>query len=323
MSDALSRMRLALRAEDVDQAHAKSLIFWARAFLASCNNDALERLNRNDVEAFLTHASEERFAGPPARDRALEAIEWLFRTLPDGPPAWLKILVEERRPGATPNILTQGEVRQLLARLNGTGWLAAALIYGTGIRLLECVRLRVRDIDLEQDRLTVRDSADQISRRLPLPENIQYRLNEHLEGLRLAHIRAIVEGGGQATLPPPVAAREPNLARKWGWQYLFPERLEPVGAGAPEDTHKRVVHHMDPRTLHRWFERAAVDANIYRRVTGHVLRNSFALHMIQNGLSVQRVERILGTRAAEAGDETNARSLPIPDDSTDSQISRH
>jgi len=323
MSDALTRMRIALRAEEVDQEHAKSLLFWARAFLTFCNNDDLERLDRNDVEAFLKHASEEHFTGRPARNRALEAIEWLFGTLPEGVPAWLKILIEEHRPEATPNIITQSEIRRLLGQLNGTGWLAAALVYGTGIRLIECVRLRVRDIDLGQNRLTVRDSAGQVSRRLPLPENIHGPLQEHLEDLRLAHIRDIVGGNGRATLPPAVAARTPNVARNWGWQYLFPQHIEPENATGPEHERERVVHHMDPQTLHRKFERAALDASIYRRVTGHVLRNSFALHMIQQGLSVRRVERILGTRAPEADDEVNARSLPIPSDSANPQISYH
>ena len=323
MSDALTRMRIALRAETIDQEHAKSLLFWARAFLTFCDNDDPERLDRNHVEAFLADASEERFAGRPARNRALEAIEWLFSTLPDGVPAWLKILVEERRPDATPNILTQSEVRRLLSQLSGTGWLAAALVYGTGVRLIECVRLRVRDIDLKQNRLTVNDNAGHISRRLPLPENIHRALQEHLEDLRLAHIRDIVEGGGRATLPPAVAERAPNIARNWGWQYLFPQRLEPESENTPEHERKRVIHHMDPQTLHRKFEHAALEASIYRRVTGHVLRNSFALHMLQQGLSVRRVERILGTRAAEADDEVNARSLPIPSDTASTRVSYH
>jgi len=322
MSDALTRMRIALRAEEVDQERTKSLLVWARAFLTFCNNDHPERLGRNDVEAFLAHASEQRFAGRPARNRALEAIEWLFSTLPEGIPAWLKLLIEERRPDATPNILTQSEVRRLLAQLNGTGWLAAALVYGTGIRLIECVRLRVRDIDLKHNRLTVHDNAGQVSRRLPLPDNIHGRLQEHLEDLRLAHIRDIVDGNGCATLPPAVAASTPNVARNWGWQYLFPQRPEPEDAGSNEQR-KRVIHHVDPQTLHRNFERAALEASIYRRVTGHVLRNSFALHMIQQGLSVRRVERILGTRAAEAGDEANARSLPIPGNPASSRVSYH
>lgn len=314
MSDSLTRMRIALRAEGVEEERCKSLLFWARAFLTFCNNDDLERLDRNDVEGFLAHASEERFAGRPARNRALEAIEWLFKSMHGGPPAWLRILIEERRPDATPNILSESEVRRLLAQLKGESWLAAALIYGTGIRLLECVRLRVRDIDLGENRLTVRDSADRIIRRLLLPENIQPRLQKHLEDLKLAHIREIVEGSDSATLPPLVAARTPNVARKWGWQYLFPKRADHERTGAPEHAASNLIHHVDPKTLHRKFERAALDASIYRRVTGHVLRNSFALHMVQRGVSVSRVERILGTRAADPADEAEARSLPLPSD---------
>jgi len=314
MSDALTRMRLALRADKVDEEHATSLLFWARAFLTFCNNDDPERLNRDDVEGFLTNASKERFAGRPARNRALEAIEWLFKSARDGPPAWLRILIAERRRDATPNILSENEVCRLLGQLKGDSWLAAALIYGTGIRLLECVRLRVRDIDLAENRLTVRDSADKVTRRLPLPDNIQPRLQAHLEDLKLAHIRDIVEGNGVATLPPLVAARSPNVARNWGWQYIFPHRLEHERAGAADHAPSKLIHHVDPKTLHRKFERAALDATIYRRVTGHVLRNSFALHMIQRGVSVNRVERMLGTRSTDPSDETEARSLPLPSD---------
>ncbi len=321
MSDSLTRMRIALRAEGVDEERCTSLLFWARAFLTFCNNDDPERLDRNDVEGFLAHASEERFAGRPARNRALEAIEWLFKSTPDGPPAWLRILIEERRPDATPNILSENEVCRLLAQLKGESWLAAALIYGTGIRLLECVRLRVRDIDLGENRLTVRDSADKVTRRLPLPENIQTRLQDHLEDLKLSHIRDIVEGNAVATLPPLVAARSPNVARNWGWQYLFPQRLDQERAGTADHAASKVIHHVDPKTLHRKFERAALDATIYRRVTGHVLRNSFALHMVQRGVSVNRVERILGTRSAGPGDEAEARSLPLPSDTKAGRVS--
>jgi len=318
-------MRIALRAEGVEEERAKSLLFWARGFLSFCNNDDPERLDRNDVEAFLSHASEERFAGRPTRNRALESIEWLFRATFGGVPAWLKIIIEERRPNATPNVLTESEVRRLLEQLNGGSWLAAALIYGTGIRLLECVRLRVRDIDLRQNRLTVRDSADQICRRLPLPENIQFRLQEHLEDLKLSHIRDIVEGNGSATLPPVVAARSPNVARNWGWQYIFPQRMDQVQADLPDRSQSKLIHHVDPQTLHRKFERAALDASIYRRVTGHVLRNSFALHMIQRGLSVSRVERILGSRAGQSStlDDEEASSLPLPADDAGSRVSFH
>lgn len=323
MSNALTRMRIALRERNVDEDRSRSLLFWARSFLDFCNIDDPERLTRDDVEAFLVHASGERFVGRPARGRAVEAIEWLFRANGDGVPAWMKLLIEERRPDSTPNILSREEVGRLLAQMTGETWLAAALVYGTGIRLLECVRLRVRDIDLEQNRLIVRDSADRVGRRLPLPENTETRLMEHLEKLRLSHIRDIVDGNARTTLPPPIAARSPEVARSWGWQYLFPDHMEhrrsdPGGIGPT-----RTIHHVDPQMLHRKFERVALEASIYRRVTGHVLRNSFALHMVQQGVPVSRVERMLGTRAAEPGDDAEALSLSIPSQAAPSRGSFH
>src|SRR6056297_2323946 len=122
-----------------------------------------------------------------------------------------------------------------------------------------------------------------------------------------------------------VAARSPNVARNWGWQYIFPQRMDQVQADLPDRSQSKLIHHVDPQTLHRKFERAALDASIYRRVTGHVLRNSFALHMIQRGLSVSRVERILGSRAGQSStlDDEEASSLPLPADDAGSRVSFH
>lgn len=320
MSEALTRMRSALQAEGVDDERAKRLLFWARSFLIFCEHDDPDRLDRSDVERFLTHLSEERYAGRASRNRALEAIEWLFRNAAGGIPPWLKVLLGEHRSSGNPNILTPDEIRRLLTRLGGRDWLAAALIYGTGIRLLECVRLRVRDIDLEANELLIRDSGDTIRRRLELPENIHERLEGHLEELKLVHIRDIVDGNGSATLPPAIAARSPNCARQWSWQYLFPQRLEKRRTQWTAPTDGTAIHHVDPQTLHRVFERAALEARIYRRVTGHVLRNSFALHMIQQGVPIKRVERMLGTAEA-TGDSVEARSLTIPRDAVPEALS--
>lgn len=311
MSDPLTRMRINLSAEGVDPQLSRSLLFWARSFLTWCDEGDPERLGRSNVEAFLDHLIRERFAGKPARERALEAIMRLYQAAPGGEPEWLKRLLEERRSGTTANVLTRDEVRRLLLKLGDRDWLAAALIYGTGIRLIECVRLRVRDINMRDNRLLVRDTTDLVRRRLPLPDNTQERLQEHLEDLKLLHIREIVEGSGRATLPPPIAARQPNVARNWGWQYLFPEPIE--SGRARGDGHGRaLIHHVDPQTLHGRFERAAVDARIYRRVTGHVLRNTFALHMVQEGVSVREVEQMLGTSETETDEPFKARSLRIP-----------
>ena len=320
MSEALTRMRSALRTSGVDEQHAKSLLFWARSFLAFCEHDDPRDLGRPDVEGFLTHLSEDRYAGRASRQRVLEAIEFLFDNAGDGTPAWLKIFIEEHRSRNNPNILSPDEVRRFLSHLRGREWLAAALIYGTGIRLVECVRLRVRDVDLEADELLVRDAGGNTVRRLRLPAHSQQRMQDHLENLKLMHIRDIVEGSGAVTLPPPVAARTPNAARSWGWQYLFPQRLEEQRTSWQAPEGRQPIHHVDPQTFHRLFERGALEANIYRRVTGHVLRNSFALHMIQRGVPVKRVERMLGTRADESGDDSAWQSLEIPSEAIPSEL---
>jgi len=307
MSDALIRMRIALADEGVDDKRARSLLFWARAFLNFNRNEKPADLSRADVEAFLDDLAHNRFAGRPTRLRALEAVERLYMA-EGNVPAWLRMLLEEQRSGALPNVLSRDEVRRLMARLLGPDWLATALIYGTGIRLLECVRLRVRDIDLKKNVLIVRDAGDRELRRLSLPDNIHLRLREHMESLKLEHIRDIVENGGEASLPPAIAARQPQAARQWGWQYLFPER-RPSGRGK-----RRVIHHIEPRALHARLERAAMDAGIYRRVTGHVLRNSFALHMIERGVPVREVERLLGTRRDKPDESATALpGLALPD----------
>jgi len=299
MSEALTQMRIALADEGADPKRAEQLLFWATSFLNYARFDDPDQLDRAEVERFLSHLSSERHAGSATRQRALESIERLYRHTDAGVPAWLKILVEERGPTTMPNVLTRDEVRRVMRQLLGREWLAAALVYSTGIRLVECVRLRIRDFDLEAGRLVVRDASDHIRRSLAIPRELLPKLKAHIDEIRRAHIGDISEGGGTATLPPTIAARQPNAARSWAWQYLLPER---------RGGERKAVHHMDPQQLHQRFERAATEARIYRRVTGHVLRNSFALHMVQRGVPVRRVELMLGT-AREGSDE----STPLAD----------
>lgn len=305
MSDALTRMRIALADEGLEPKRAEQLLFWATSFLNFSTFNELDEVDRTEVEKFLDHLSRDRHVGSATRQRALEAIERLYQHTDAGAPSWLKVLIEERRPTTMPNVLSRDEVRRVLRQLLGQEWLAAALVYSTGIRLVECVRLRIRDLDLEAGRLAVRDTADHVQRSLLIPRELLPKINAHLEFLRRIHIAEIGQGGGEATLPPTIAARQPNAARSWGWQYLFPER---------RGNERKAIHHMDPQQLHQRFERAATEARIYRRVTGHVLRNSFAMHMIQRGVPVRRVEQLLGTSREELDDSMppfNAGVAPL------------
>lgn len=293
MSASLERMRDAMRRDGVDDKAARRNLFWARAFLEHAGSDEPDRLGRRDLDRFLAHLANDRYAGRPAQDRALNAIRLLYRRGVGRVPAWLQIVLDERRPVQGPNIVSRDEVGRLLAQLHGAHWLAAALVYSTGIRLIECVRLRIRDIDLGERTLQIRDARDAVLRDAALPESILAPLEQRIEGLRRRHIREVGDGRGRASLPPDIAEERPELARKWGWQYLFPQRREgeefrPVPDGEP-------VHHVEPAQMHRHIEQAAQAAGIHRRVTGHVLRNSYAIHLIQQGVPVRRVEQLLGT----------------------------
>lgn len=321
MTDALVHMRVSLREEGVDPRRVESLLHWGRAFLVHCNHRDPEDLGRGDVKSFLTHVSREQHIGQPARLRALEAIEQVFRHSRTGVPGWLRVLIEEEsRDQDQPNVLTHEQVARLLSRLMGADWLAAALIYGTGLRLAECVRLRVRDVDLQAGTLSVRNGQDLVTRVLSIPDNTQQPLSDHLETLRSQHIRDIVEGHGCATLPPAIGQEHPEFARKWHWQYLFVKRLERP-TRRDESSPRIVLHHADPNTLHEHFEHAAVSAGIYRRVTGHVLRNTFAAHMLKRGVSIKRLERLLGSLNSEEVEDNREQpsSLAIPPDAVPAQ----
>lgn len=295
MSEPLERMQSLLRRERVDETRGRRLLFWARKFLEHAGADDPDRLGRDAVERFLEHIAHERYAGRPTQDRALDALDWLYRASPAGTPPWLQLLLDQRRRVAGPNILGRDEVQRLLGRLGRTEWLAAALVYGTGIRLLECVRLRVRDVDHEQRRLVVRDPSDTVLRELRLPATVARALAVRLGELHQQHIIDIGNRGGAVTLPPEIAASRPSAAHAWRWQYIFPARPGAARFGA--DAERRPIHHVEPARFHRAIEQAAHAAGIHRRVTGHVLRNSYAVHLIQQGVTVPQVESLLGVAA--------------------------
>ena len=266
------------------------------------------------MERFLEHIANERYAGRPTQDRALEAAHWLFRSSPGGTPPWLELLLDQRRRTTGPGVLSREEVRRLLGRLGTTEWLAAALVYGSGIRLIECVRLRIRDVDPESRRVTVRDPADTVLRELRMPAAVARSLAPRMEELRQLHIQDVSNGAGHVSLPPEIARTQPNAALAWRWQYLFPAR--PGAARYAADTERRPIHHVDPARIHRAIAQAAHAAGIHRRVTGHVLRNSYAVHMIQRGMPVKQVEVLLGAAGAPArvgGPAPAGSCMEIPD----------
>ncbi|MEM7053823.1 MAG: tyrosine-type recombinase/integrase [Pseudomonadota bacterium] len=293
MPTALNKMRLGLTEAGSEKETIVRLIHWAEWYLRFSDADHPETLERSSVESFLAELISEQFIDRAGQDQALEAICILFSINCGEVPGWLNDFLEERRKSSAQNTLSYVEVRHLLERMYGDDWLAAGLIYGSGLRVLECFRLRVRDLDFKTNQIAVRASDDRIERWTPLPVNLVAKLNKQLEEMQQQHIQAIVHGQGRVTLPGDMARTQPRRARSWDWQYLFPQPLDEDEARARQN---RPTHHSEPTAFRRALEHAAIEARIYRQISGATLRNSFAAHMALRGVSKEHIQQMLGLR---------------------------
>lgn len=187
-------------------------------------------------------------------------------------------------------VLTWDETQQVLARFDGTLWLMAALLYGTGLRLMECVRLRVKDVDFELGEITVREGKGFKDRVTMLPQSLTEPLRQHLEKVRRLHEADLAAGYGEVYLPYALARKHPNTGREWAWQYVFPSR------GLSKDPRSGAIrrHHADEEALQRAMKKAVKDVGITKPATPHTLRHSFATHLLQTGYDIRTVQELLG-----------------------------
>lgn len=315
----LKKMRETLESGNFSETVAKAYLYWARSYLLFNDEQDPAELGREHIESFLNHLAVDRYAASSTQNQALKAIQYLYEEVLDIRPEWLTRYLREKQQSGIPNILSKQEIQRLLSHLHGQDWLVAALVYGAGLRLMECLRLRVRDLDFDVGRIMVRDDHNRITRETVLPRKTVARLKNHLEDRKLLHIKDIAEGMGEAYLPPVVADSQPGVARSWGWQYLFPEQINRID---PESRGVTRRHHVSEKKIRQAIERAAIEASIYKRVSGDTLRNSFAVHMIQQGVPMREVELLLGTgaAAAESSPDSPGGILPMP--AADSPLDR-
>ncbi|MCF6263671.1 MAG: integron integrase [Xanthomonadales bacterium] len=287
----LDRMRATLRAHQFNINIGKAYIYWARAFIEYHNKQDPSELGQADVESFISHLASERYAAVQTQSQALHAVLFLYKDVLGSCPDWLNELVADQKATSKSNTLSKDEVQSLLSNLYGQEWLAVSLIYGAGLRASECVNLRIRDIDLQKHNILVRRANGTAGWTTIIPMKLLSSLRTHIEDRKLLHIKDIADGLGEVFLPVNVRELYPNAARSWSWQYVFPstERdFDPVSGNLkrtsqiPEDQINKAI------------ERAAIDAQIYIRVTSTTLRNSFAAHLIHNGVDSKQVEALLG-----------------------------
>jgi len=226
------------------------------------------------------------------QNQALCALLFLYRHVLDQNVGWLDDVVRAKRPQRLPVVLTRHEVKALLGALEGVHWLMASLLYGAGLRLLECLRLRVKDIDFSTNQLVVREGKGNKDRVTVLPTSVKAPFAAHLVSVRALHQRDLEHGFGRVYLPDALHQKYPNADREWGWQWVFPASQLSVDPRSGE----RRRHHVHESVLQKAVRAAARQAGIVKPVGCHTLRHSFATHLLEGGYDIRTIQELLGHR---------------------------
>jgi integron integrase len=286
MDVAREKMRTRHMAYRTEQAYLQ----WVRRYIAYHNRRHPRDLGGAEVEAFLTHLAVDRKVSASTQSQALQALLFLYRVVLGVELPWLDNVTRARRPRRLPVVLSRAEVGAILGRLDGTHWLVASLLYGSGLRVLEALRLRVKDVLIERLELVVRDAKGGKDRVTVLPGILEAPVRKHLQELRAWFEKERVRGAPGVSLPFALAGKYRGASTSWGWQYLFPAPSlcrDPYGGGM-------IRHHLHEQAIQRAVKEAVRGAGIVQPATCHTFRHCFATHLLEDGYDIRTVQELLG-----------------------------
>src|SRR6266496_4198849 len=288
----LDRVREAIRARHYSRRTEKTYVAWIRRYIFFHDKRHPAEMGAPEITRFLTSLAVDGKVAASTQNQALSALLFLYRAVLELDLPWLDGVVRAKRPQRLPVVFTREEVRAVLQPLEGVSRLMAHLLYGAGLRLLECCRLRVQDVDFSINQIVVRTGKGDKDRVTMLPEVMKADLARHLEGVREQHGRDLQYGAGWVELPTALARKYPNAGSEWVWQWVFPATRLYVD----RDTHQRRRHHLHESVLQRVVKSAVRRAGIAKRATPHTLRHSFATHLLEAGYDIRTVQELLGHR---------------------------
>ncbi len=286
----LDLVRARIRAKHYSDRTEKQYVAWIRRFILFSNKRHPAEMSAPEVGRYLTHFAIDRRVSASTQNQALAAILFLYRDVLEIDLPWLENVVRARKPQHIPVVLSRREVQALIAQLDGVVHLIAQLLYGSGLRLMEALRLRVKDVDFEYSQIVVRDGKGQKDRVTILPDGAAPALLSHLRSVRAQHLHALARGFGGVELPHAIVRKYPSAQLDWGWQYIFPA-ARPSSDPRSGATRR---HHVHERSVQRAVRVAARRIGVDKPIGPHTLRHCFATHLLERGYDIRTVQELMG-----------------------------
>jgi integron integrase len=288
----LEQVRERLRVLHYSYRTEAQYVQWIKRFILFHDKRHPSGMGAPEVESFLTHLAVQGRVAAPTQNQAKAALLFLYKQVLGEELDWLDGVTHAKASTHLPVVLTLEEVRAVMSRLTGTNWLVASLLYGAGLRLMEAVRLRVKDVEFSRRELVVREGKGGKDRVTMLPDRLVEPLRNHLVSVKRIHEADLEAGHGEVYLPFALERKYPQAGRQWGWQYVFPSHRLSLDPRA-----NRVRrHHIDEKGVQRAMKEAVRDAGVVKPATPHTLRHSFATHLLQAGHDIRTVQELLGHR---------------------------
>jgi len=263
---------------------------WIKRYILYHHKRHPREMGKPEIEAFLSHLAVNRNVTPSTQNLALASILFLYREVLEIKLPWMDDVIRAKKQPRLPVVMTPNEVQRVLANMEGKYWLMASMMYGTGMRLMEVIRLRVKDIDFQRCEITVREGKGGKDRRTMLPDTLIEPLKQLLERVRELHTQDMEQGADSVYLPYALERKYPNAGKELGWQYMFPARK--LSTDPRTQLFRR--HHLDAKALQRKVKQAVRQSGINKPASSHTFRHSFATHLLESGYDIRTVQELLG-----------------------------
>lgn len=289
-SPLLQSLRTAIRVRHYSVRTERSYVEWARRFILFHGKRHPRDMGAAEVGAFLSHLAIRGQVSASTQNQALNALVFLYKAVLGRELGRLEDVVRAKRPRRLPVVLSRSEVASVLQHLDGERWLIASLLYGCGLRLMECLRLRVKDVDFANNCVIVREGKGNKDRITILPQSLIPFLMRHLDNVRTLFERDLEAGFGAVYLPYALERKYPNAHREWAWQYVFPAKYRSIDPRTGVERR----HHYYEKTFQKAMKQAVRKAGLFKTASSHTLRHSFATHLLESGYDIRTVQELLG-----------------------------